>query len=205
MHLKFLLAGDGGQGIQTIADIICKAVFEAGHYVSFIPNFGLEQRGGVSLAFIQMSDQEIGYPKFTKPDILLIMSEQARERTTGYQSFVIPTEGRPKEAVVEESFGSKVKRFLDSGRLRRPPLGMTVIDIADYKEKFATDQIQTTNQNIFFLGVLAKELEVQGICRTDDILKLLETKLSKKPGWEENKRAFEIGTVVGLVTLDFRL
>lgn len=84
--MKILLAGDGGQGIQTIADIICKAVFENNKHVTHIPNYGLEQRGGVSLAFIQISDKGITYPKFTRPDVLLIMSDQARARTEQYQA-----------------------------------------------------------------------------------------------------------------------
>lgn len=86
MLLKIILAGDGGQGIQLMAYVICKAVFENNKHVTYIPNYGLEQRGGVSLAFIQISDKGISYPKFTEPDILVIMSDQARERTVNYIS-----------------------------------------------------------------------------------------------------------------------
>src|SRR3989339_1633609 len=84
MNIKILLSGDGGQGIQLLADIICVAAFQNNLHVSFIPNYGLEQRGGGSLAYLKISDKEIGYPRFTNPDILLIMSEQARERTKNY-------------------------------------------------------------------------------------------------------------------------
>lgn len=83
--LKILLAGDGGQGIQLLSDVICRAAIDKGLYATSIPNYGLEQRGGVSLSFVQVGVKEIIYPKFTKPDILLIMSEQARERTKKYQ------------------------------------------------------------------------------------------------------------------------
>jgi len=86
MKIKILLAGDGGQGIQLLSDIICKSAFEQGLQVTYMPNYGLEQRGGVSLAFIQVSDAEISYPKFTVPNLLLIMSPQARERTMAYQA-----------------------------------------------------------------------------------------------------------------------
>lgn len=85
MLLKILLSGDGGQGIQKAADIICRTAFEAGLFVTNVPNYGLEQRGGVSLSFIQISDQKIVYPKFTRPDIMLILSDQARFRTEQYQ------------------------------------------------------------------------------------------------------------------------
>ncbi len=86
MLIKILLAGEGGQGVQTIADVISKTAFEKGLVVSSIPNYGLEQRGGVSLSYIKISDEEIIYPRFTHPDILLILSDQARERTKEYQA-----------------------------------------------------------------------------------------------------------------------
>lgn len=86
MQIKILLAGDGGQGIQLISDMLAQASFTNGFFVSQIPNYGLEQRGGVSLSFLIISDQEISYPKFTKPDVLLIMSEQARKRMDSYQN-----------------------------------------------------------------------------------------------------------------------
>jgi len=80
MLLKLLIAGDGGQGVQTMADIISRVAFSKGFFVSYIPNYGLEQRGGTSLAFIQISDQAVSYPKFKNPGILLVMSDGARER-----------------------------------------------------------------------------------------------------------------------------
>ncbi|MBI5732012.1 MAG: 2-oxoacid:acceptor oxidoreductase family protein [Candidatus Magasanikbacteria bacterium] len=85
MHLKILLAGDGGQGVQTMADIIGRAAFQNNFHISLIPNYGLEQRGGVSLVFLQIADQKIAYPKFSQPDMLIILSEQARERIGQYQ------------------------------------------------------------------------------------------------------------------------
>ncbi|MFH1946959.1 MAG: 2-oxoacid:acceptor oxidoreductase family protein [Candidatus Magasanikbacteria bacterium] len=85
MTLKIILSGDGGQGIQTLSYLICNTAFKNGLEVSHIPNYGLEQKGGVSMAYIKISDKEIFYPKFSKPDFLLIMSDQARERTVDYQ------------------------------------------------------------------------------------------------------------------------
>jgi len=85
MNLKILLSGDGGQGIQLISDLLAQAAFANGLYISQIPNYGLEQRGGVSLSFLIISDKEVAYPKFTKPDIMLVMSEQALERTKQFE------------------------------------------------------------------------------------------------------------------------
>ena len=85
MIYKILLSGDGGQGIQTLSYLICNTAFKNSLEVSHIPNYGLEQKGGVSMAYIKISDEKITYPKFSKPDFLLIMSDQARERTADYQ------------------------------------------------------------------------------------------------------------------------
>lgn len=85
MLLKLLIAGDGGQGIQTMADIISQAAFSKDFFVSYIPNYGLEQRGGSSLAFLQISDRDVAYPKFSNPDILVVMSDESRARVLGYE------------------------------------------------------------------------------------------------------------------------
>jgi len=78
--LKILFAGEGGQGVQTAAQILAKAVLKTGKKVSYIPNFGVEQRGGVSLAFLIIDDQQPVYPKFGEADILAIFSDRSLAR-----------------------------------------------------------------------------------------------------------------------------
>ena len=158
MLLKILLSGDGGQGVQTIADVLSQAVLKSGLEIMSIPNYGLEQRGGISLVFIKISDKEIGYPKFTTSDILLILSDQARMRTTQYQ--------QPETQI---------------------------IDVKEYKEKLLQAGVRLQSFNIFFLGLLAKILIDKKVCQLSDVELLLEKKLSKKLGWEENKKAFNLG------------
>lgn len=82
--IKILIAGDGGQGVQAMAEILARAAFGAGRQVTLIPNYGLEQRGGMSLAYLQIGDEEIVYPRFSKPDILALMSEEVKERVRQY-------------------------------------------------------------------------------------------------------------------------
>lgn len=78
--IKILIAGEGGQGVQSLAYILTRALFKAGLEVSFVPNYGLEQRGGMSLAYIQVSNKKIVYPRFNRPDLLILMAESARPR-----------------------------------------------------------------------------------------------------------------------------
>jgi 2-oxoglutarate ferredoxin oxidoreductase subunit gamma len=82
--VKIALAGEGGQGIQSIAEILAKAANDFGKEALYIPNFGVEQRGGVSIAFVQISDQQIGAPKFITADILIPLSPRSIARTKQY-------------------------------------------------------------------------------------------------------------------------
>lgn len=84
--MKILIAGDGGQGVQTLAQILSKAAFLSGQEVSFVPNYGLEQRGGMSLAYIQIASQAVVYPRFSHPDYLVVMSAAVRPRIKQYIS-----------------------------------------------------------------------------------------------------------------------
>ncbi len=161
MTFKILLAGDGGQGIQLIADAISEAAFLKNWYVTSVSNYGLEQRGGVSLNFVIVSDRPIGYSKFKKPDVLLLMSEQARERTDDHQQ-----------------------------------KGVKILDYKKYQEKMTADGVALQSQNIFFLGVLSKILEEHKICSKYCFMERLEERLSKKSGWENNKKAFELGCLI---------
>lgn len=83
--MKILIAGEGGQGIQTIAQVLAKAAFREDKNALYIPNFGVEQRGGASIAFLVIDKNPVVYPKFEKADILAILSERVKERVKRYQ------------------------------------------------------------------------------------------------------------------------
>jgi 2-oxoglutarate ferredoxin oxidoreductase subunit gamma len=106
--IKIALAGEGGQGVQSVAEILAEAAYNENKQTIYIPNFGLEQRGGVSIAFIQVSDERIGAPKFNKADVVVALSERAIGRTSGYSDmntlfvydsgFMVKPEELPREA-----------------------------------------------------------------------------------------------------------
>lgn len=82
--MKIALAGEGGQGVQSVAMILTEGAYDSGKEAIYIPNFGVEQRGGVSIAFVQISDRPIDAPKFKTADIVLALSERAILRTAMY-------------------------------------------------------------------------------------------------------------------------
>ncbi|MEN6463071.1 MAG: 2-oxoacid:acceptor oxidoreductase family protein [Syntrophomonas sp.] len=105
---RIALAGEGGQGVQSVAEILAEAAYHENKQTIYIPNFGLEQRGGVSIAFIQFSEERIGSPKFNKADAVIALSERAIGRTLSYSdantlyvydsSFKVSNEELPSEA-----------------------------------------------------------------------------------------------------------
>lgn len=81
--MKILLAGEGGQGVQLAGQLLAQSAFAEKKPCLYIPNFGVEQRGGVSLAFVNL-DPEVAYPKFEKADFLIIFSDRSYPRVRNY-------------------------------------------------------------------------------------------------------------------------
>jgi 2-oxoglutarate ferredoxin oxidoreductase subunit gamma len=75
------VAGFGGQGVILCATVIGKAasIFQGG-FATMTQSFGPEARGGSSSAQVILSDGPILYPYVTRPDILVVMSQEAYTR-----------------------------------------------------------------------------------------------------------------------------
>jgi 2-oxoglutarate ferredoxin oxidoreductase subunit gamma len=75
------IAGFGGQGVILAAAVIGKAaaIFQGGH-ATMTQSFGPEARGGYSSAQVILSGEPILYPYITRPDILVVMSQEAYTR-----------------------------------------------------------------------------------------------------------------------------
>src|SRR5512141_2567638 len=72
------IAGFGGQGVILSAIVLGKAasIFE-GDFATMTQSFGPEARGGACSAQVILSDSPILYPYVTRPDILIVMSQEA--------------------------------------------------------------------------------------------------------------------------------
>jgi 2-oxoglutarate ferredoxin oxidoreductase subunit gamma len=78
MFSEIRIAGFGGQGVILAAAVIGKAaaIFQGG-YATMTQSFGPEARGGSSSAQVILSSEPILYPYLTRPDILVVMSQEA--------------------------------------------------------------------------------------------------------------------------------
>lgn len=62
MELSFLMAGFGGQGVQTLGKVLAYAANEAECYTTFLPEYGGAMRGGTSNCTVVISDRPIASP-----------------------------------------------------------------------------------------------------------------------------------------------
>ena len=77
------IAGFGGQGVILSAIVIGKAAcLVEGGYSTMTQSFGPEARGGACSAQVILSDRPVLYPYVTRPDILVVMSQEAYNRFT---------------------------------------------------------------------------------------------------------------------------
>jgi 2-oxoglutarate ferredoxin oxidoreductase subunit gamma len=75
------IAGFGGQGVILSAIVLGKAasIYQDG-FATMTQNFGPEARGGACSAQLVLSGSPVLYPYVTKPDILVVMSQEAYTR-----------------------------------------------------------------------------------------------------------------------------
>lgn len=75
------IAGFGGQGVILSAIVLGKAAsIYQDAFATMTQNFGPEARGGACSAQLILSDSPVLYPYVTRPDILVVMSQEAYTR-----------------------------------------------------------------------------------------------------------------------------
>jgi len=75
MTEKILIAGFGGQGVILAGKLIANAGMLEDKYVSHIPSYGVEMRGGTANCSVVVSDREVASPFVFHPTILIVMNE----------------------------------------------------------------------------------------------------------------------------------
>src|SRR6056297_3021542 len=75
------LSGAGGQGMITAGIILAEAALHENNInVTQTQSYGPESRGGASRAEVVLSPDIIDYPKVTKPNILVALTQKAFEK-----------------------------------------------------------------------------------------------------------------------------
>jgi len=74
MAERIVIAGAGGQGIMLLGKILATAAMEDNKFVTWLPSYGAEVRGGTAHCSVIVSDEEIGSPYIKTADALIVMN-----------------------------------------------------------------------------------------------------------------------------------
>ena len=72
---NIIIAGFGGQGILFAGKILAYAALLKGKHLSWLPSYGPEMRGGTANCHVIISDEPVGSPIITTPNILISMNK----------------------------------------------------------------------------------------------------------------------------------
>jgi len=174
---KIVIAGMGGQGVQTIAKILALAIVEKGWEVSSIPQFGVEQRGTPSMAFIILDEQPIGYPLFQTADWLLILFPRA-------------------VLAAERYIGEKTKVIFDSSLMAAEEIGKKTKTDSFFglpAVKLASEKFSLRSANLIILGKISQLIGLPAESVWQATEKILEKKLKEESVKKESQEAFLTG------------
>jgi len=75
MEYNMIFAGFGGQGVLLAGQLVAEAGMNKGKNVTWMPSYGPEMRGGFANCSVVVSDEVIGTPIVSNPDILIAMNQ----------------------------------------------------------------------------------------------------------------------------------
>ncbi len=84
---QFLFSGFGGQGILFAGKFLAYKGLTEGKQVSWLPSYGPEMRGGTASCSVIVSDEPVGSPIVSNPDVLVAMNLPSLDK---YESAVAP-------------------------------------------------------------------------------------------------------------------
>ena len=80
MKKEIRICGFGGQGIILAGVVLGEAATRAGHRAVQTQSYGPESRGGAARAEVVISSESIDYPRVSRPDVVVALSQAGYDR-----------------------------------------------------------------------------------------------------------------------------
>ncbi|NLT24023.1 MAG: 2-oxoacid:ferredoxin oxidoreductase subunit gamma [Syntrophorhabdus sp.] len=80
MTTKTIFSGFGGQGVLSMGFTLANAAMLEGRYVTYLPSYGVEVRGGTANCTVVVSDEEIASPVASEPEFVVAMNQPSFNR-----------------------------------------------------------------------------------------------------------------------------
>ena len=176
MMKQFIFAGFGGQGMLLIGKFVAMACMLDGKHVSWLPSYGPEMRGGTANCSICLSDEPIGSPLVTNPNVLIAMNRPSLDK------FVNDVE--PGGVILLDSSLIDVK-------VERDDVTTYYVPASTLAEENGLKGLA----NIILVGKLFKEV---GFCSAETLDKALQKCIPARKAamLDFNRKAIEIGSAL---------
>jgi 2-oxoglutarate ferredoxin oxidoreductase subunit gamma len=80
METSIIISGFGGQGVLFGGQLLAYAGMDDGRFVTWIPSYGPEMRGGTANCTVIISQDPIGAPIVAEPDIALVFNQPSYDK-----------------------------------------------------------------------------------------------------------------------------
>jgi 2-oxoglutarate ferredoxin oxidoreductase subunit gamma len=160
----------GGQGVVVLGDTIALAGALSGWHAAASTSYGAQARGGASKADVVLSREPIDYPHVERPDVMVLVSQEAYEAYT--REKLPPLVLADSFVVTPRDLGPGVRQVaLDATHLALEALG------------------DRQGANFVMMGAFLGATEILTL---EEVDAAVEEKMSRR-FWELNKRALRIG------------
>ncbi len=173
MTKEILIAGFGGQGVLFAGKFLAYKGLQEEKMLSWLPSYGPEMRGGTANCSVIISDEPIGSPIVSKPNVLVVMNKPSLDK---YENDVVP--------------GGVI--FVDSTLIDRKVTRQDVTTFYIPATQMAKDINAPTLANMIMVGKLIKETGVVSYSGIDEALKKIVS-ARHQDLLEVNKNAISCG------------
>lgn len=172
-HEEIIFAGFGGQGVLFSGQLLTYAGMAENLYVTWIPSYGPEMRGGTANCTVILSEEEIGAPIVRNPSVAVIFNTPSLRK---YEPFI-----KPGGLLLTNASLVTIASARDDIRI-----------IAIPASDIATELGNPRIANMVMLGAL---VEATGIVTPETVMQQLDEHLSaRQRKWlEPNRIALEKG------------
>jgi len=173
MEHRIIAAGFGGQGVMLFGQAIALAGMIEGKYVTWLPSYGPEMRGGTANCTVVVSDSPVASPVVDAPTELAI--------------FNIPSLLKFEPTLAENGILVMNTSMIDR-EPQRKDIKVVKIPANDVAEKLGNVKAQ----NMVMLGAF---IETTKVVSKESVFKALEKKMTGKKAQflDLNKKAVEEG------------
>lgn len=172
MTERIIIAGFGGQGVLSLGQFIAYAANNNGMYVTWLPSYGPEMRGGTANCSVVVSDKPVASPLIPSGDTLIAMNKPSLDKFIGS---------------VKAGGLVIINSSLISEKVERKDIKVCYIDAND----IANEAGNSRTANIVILGAY---IRLKGILDKGEVLKVIEEIFASKPKViPMNLKAFEMG------------